>query len=60
MNLPYADLKKARTMKWYPALQEQMLPERFRQFEKFLASAGVDPNTQVDEPRLGSGSRIHG
>jgi len=45
----YADLKKARTMKWFPALQEQMLPERFRQFEKFLASAGVDPNTQVDE-----------
>lgn len=45
----YADLKKARTMPWFPALQEQMLPERFRQFEKFLASAGVDPNTQVDE-----------
>lgn len=45
----YADLKKARTMPWYPALQEQLLPERFRQFEKFLASAGVDPNTQVDE-----------
>jgi hypothetical protein len=45
----YADLKKARTMRWYPALQEQMLPERFRQFEKFLAAAGVDPNTQVDE-----------
>lgn len=45
----YADLKKARTMRWYPALQEQMLPERFRQFEKFLASAGVDPNSQVDE-----------
>src|SRR5262252_8106810 len=48
-ELAYADLKKARTMKWFPALQEQMLPERFRQFEKFLASAGVDPNTQVDE-----------
>ena len=45
----YADLKKARTMKWFPQLQEQMLPERFRQFEKFLASAGVDPNSQVDE-----------
>ncbi len=45
----YADLKKARTMRWYPALQEQMLPDRFRQFEKFLASAGVDPNSQVDE-----------
>jgi hypothetical protein len=45
----YADLRKARTMKWFPQLQEQMLPDRFRQFEKFLAAAGVDPNTQVDE-----------
>jgi hypothetical protein len=45
----YVDLKKARTMTWFPALQEQVLPERFRQFEKFLASAGVDPNSQVDE-----------
>src|ERR1700739_4849858 len=45
----YVDLKKARTMKWFPALEQQVLPERFRQFEKFLASAGVDPNTQVDE-----------
>jgi hypothetical protein len=48
-ELGYVDLKKARTMKWFPALQEQILPERFRQFEKFLASAGVDPNSQVDE-----------
>lgn len=45
----YVDLKKARTLKWFPQLQEQMLPERFRQFEKFLASAGVDPNSQVEE-----------
>jgi hypothetical protein len=45
----YVDLKKARTMKWFPALEQQVLPERFRQFEKFLASAGVDPNSQVDE-----------
>ena len=45
----YADLKKARTLKWFPQLQEQVIPERFRQFEKFLASAGVDPNSQVDE-----------
>lgn len=45
----YADLKKARTLKWFPQLQEQLLPDRFRQFEKFLASAGIDPNTQVDE-----------
>src|SRR5580692_12931576 len=41
----YADLKKARTLKWFPQLQEQVLPERFRQFEKFLASTGNDPNS---------------
>ena len=45
----YADLKKARGMKWFPQLQEQLLPDRFKQFEKFLASAGVDPNSQVEE-----------
>jgi len=45
----YADLKKARTLKWFPQLQEQMLPDRFKEFEKFLASAGVDPNSQVEE-----------
>src|ERR1700757_4231344 len=45
----YADLKKARTLKWFPQLQEQLLPARFKQFEKFLASAGVDPNSQVEE-----------
>jgi hypothetical protein len=45
----YANLKKARSIKWYPQLQNQLLPERFRQFEKFMAGAGVDPNTQVDE-----------
>ncbi len=45
----YADLKKARTLNWFPKLKQQLLPERFRQFEQFLASAGVDPNSQVDE-----------
>jgi hypothetical protein len=45
----YVDIKKARTLSWFPSLREQVLPERFRQFEKFLASAGVDPNSQVDE-----------
>jgi hypothetical protein len=45
----YADLKTARTLKWFPQLREQLLPERFRQFEKFLASTGNDPDTQVDE-----------
>jgi hypothetical protein len=45
----YADLKKARTMKWFTQLQQQVLPERFKEFEKFLAAAGIDPNSQVDE-----------
>lgn len=45
----YADLKSARKFSWYPQLREQLLPSRFRDFEKFLVSAGVDPNTQVDE-----------
>lgn len=49
----YANLKEARSQKWFPQLQQQMLPDRFRQFEKFLASAGVDPNAQVEEVAWG-------
>lgn len=45
----YADLKTARGFPWFSALREQLLPSRFRQFEQFLTSAGVDPNAQVDE-----------
>jgi hypothetical protein len=45
----YADLKQARSLSWFLQLKEQMLPERFRQFEQFLAAAGVDPNSQVEE-----------
>jgi hypothetical protein len=48
-EIGYVDLKKARSEKWFPSLREQILPDRFKQFEKFLASAGVDPNSQVDE-----------
>ncbi len=45
----YADLKTARGYPWFAQLREQLLPSRFRQFEQFLRSAGVDPNLQVDE-----------
>jgi hypothetical protein len=45
----YADLKSARQFSWFPQLREQLLPARFREFEQFLTSAGMDPNTQVDE-----------
>jgi hypothetical protein len=45
----YADLRQARTQPWFPQLEQQMLPARFQQFEKLLASAGIDPNAQVEE-----------
>lgn len=50
----YADMKSARQYSWFPQLREQLLPSRFRQFEQFLMSAGVDPNTQVDELAWGA------
>ena len=48
-ELAYADLKQARQFPWFNQLKEQMLPGKFREFEAFLSSAGIDPNTQVTE-----------
>lgn len=45
----YADLKAARKLSWFPAVEQQLLPPRFKQFEQFLTTAGIDPSTQVDE-----------
>ena len=45
----YADLKSARQLPWFPQLRDQLLPSNFRKFEQFLTTAGIDPNTQVDE-----------
>jgi hypothetical protein len=45
----YVDLKASRKFSWFPQLRDQLLPSRFVQFEQFLKSAGVDPNSQVDE-----------
>jgi hypothetical protein len=53
-EIAYADLKTARKFTWFPQLREQLLPKHFREFEKFLGSAGVDPNTQVEELAWGS------
>jgi hypothetical protein len=52
----YADMKSARKYPWFSELRDQLLPSRFRQFEQFLSSAGVDPNTQVDELAWGGTS----
>lgn len=63
----YADLKAARRQRWFAQLKDQLLPSRFRQFEQFLASAGIDPNAQVEEvawalvgPTVNSGEQIVG
>lgn len=45
----YADLRQARQFPWFTQFQEQVLPPRFRQFEQFLKSAGLNPNSQVEE-----------
>lgn len=45
----YADMKAARSRPWFAQVRDQLLPGNFRQFEQFLISAGIDPNTQVDE-----------
>jgi hypothetical protein len=45
----YADLKAARKFAWFSQLYGQVLPPKFRQFEQFLGSSGVDPNSQVEE-----------
>lgn len=45
----YADMKAARSRPWFSQVRDQLLPGNFRQFEQFLVSAGIDPNTQVDE-----------
>ncbi|MGA7855128.1 MAG: hypothetical protein WCA15_17540 [Candidatus Acidiferrales bacterium] len=45
----YADLKAARKFSWFSQLNSQVLPPRFKQFEQFLGTSGVDPNSQVEE-----------
>ncbi|MCL6567113.1 MAG: hypothetical protein K6U09_11910 [Acidobacteriia bacterium] len=45
----YADLRSARRYAWFPQLREQLTPSRFKQFEQFLASVGLDPANQVHE-----------
>src|SRR5580700_866141 len=56
----YADLKSARKFPWFKQFRDQVLPSRFRQFEQFLTTAGVDPDTQVDELAWASSSMVKG
>jgi hypothetical protein len=59
-EIGYADLKAARKFSWWPQIREQLLPSRFRQFEQFMAAAGVNPDTQVEELTWGAISGSQG
>jgi len=48
-EIAYANLKAARQYPWFESLKEQMLPARFKQFEAFLKSACIDPDSQAEE-----------
>ncbi|MHB8526860.1 MAG: hypothetical protein ACYDD2_11975 [Candidatus Acidiferrales bacterium] len=45
----YADLSQARQFPWFAQLQQQVLPPRFADLEQSLASAGIDPSSQIKE-----------
>ena len=45
----YANLKEARRASWFPQMEAQLLPSRFQRFYEFLRSAGVNPDTQIEE-----------
>lgn len=50
----YADMRSAQQYKWFPQLQQQIMPARFRQFMTFLKSVGIDPDTQVEDLAFGT------
>lgn len=45
----YTDLKSSRQHPWFLAFRDQLLPPHFQDFEQFFITAGIDPNTHVDE-----------
>ena len=48
-EIGYADLKTARQASWFAQFEGQVLPARFSHFERYLQSAGMDLNKQVEE-----------
>ena len=45
----YTDLKSSRQHPWFLAFRDQLLPPHFQDIEQFFITAGIDPNTHVDE-----------
>lgn len=42
------DLKAARKFAWFEPLRDALMPRNFQLFNQFVASVGLDPNSQVD------------
>jgi len=55
----YANLKQARSQKWFSAIAGADAAGALPPIERFLASAGVDPNSQVEEVAGASSGRGH-
>ena len=52
----YADLKKARTLKWFPQLQEQMLPGSLQAIRAIPGIRRRGPQLTSRRTRMGPGS----
>lgn len=48
-QVSYLDVHGLQQYAWFDPLREQMLPTRFRQFERFLQSVGIDVHGQLQE-----------
>ena len=48
-ELAYADFAHARQLPWFEQFERQTLPIGFGEIERFLSSAGVKPDQQIDE-----------
>jgi hypothetical protein len=44
----HTDLKAARKFAWFEPLRDALVPRNFQLFNQFVASVGLDPNSQVD------------
>lgn len=45
----YADLKQARKLSWMKQFEEQTLPASYAEFQDFLRSVGINPDTQINQ-----------
>lgn len=44
----HTDLKATRKFAWFEPMRDALMPKNFQLFNQFVASVGLDPNSQVD------------